>query len=169
MAWLAAPPRHGANLQTLSMLSRRSVPHPSLALLHCPLHRYPRLRLPKPLTALADSPPPTSWNIWDCLSPGPTTFAQPSALANITGFSEWSEAVERLEQSSIQEAFLTVGIPADSLPNYSTPQDFAKGFRRCSILEYKQIYYSSSILEYKQISYSSSTSPQEQIPSTLKR
>jgi hypothetical protein len=86
-----------------------------------------------------------------------TTFAQPSALANITGFSEWSEAVERLEQSSIQEAFSTVGIPADSLPNYSTPQDFAKGFRRCSILEYKQV------------SYSSSTSPQEPIPSTLKR
>jgi hypothetical protein len=43
--WLAAPPRHGANLldlanlHTLSMLSRRSVPHSSLALLHCPLHR----------------------------------------------------------------------------------------------------------------------------------
>jgi hypothetical protein len=87
----------------------------------------------------------------------PTTFAQPSALANITMFSKWSEAVERLEQSSIQEAFSVVGLPADSLPNYSTPQDFAKDFRRCSILEYKQV------------SYSSSTSPQEPIPSTLKR
>jgi hypothetical protein len=72
-------------------------------------------------------------------------------------FSKWSEAVERLEQSSIQEAFSVVGLPADSLPNYLTPQDFAKSFQRCSILEYKQV------------SYSSSTSPQEPISSTMKR
>ena len=43
----------------------------------------------------------------------------------------------------IRDGFEMLGLGTGSLPSYSSAENLAKTFKRCSILEYKSISYSS--------------------------
>ncbi|WP_088187521.1 hypothetical protein [Desulfosporosinus sp. FKA] len=49
-----------------------------------------------------------------------------------------------MDNKRIEKAFEQLNIPSNSFPSYTNANDFAKNFKKCSVLKDVSVFYSSS-------------------------